>query len=100
MIIRAYGKHPVTYAPDVGEVIWARRTPADKWVRAVVLHGKRNRAGDLRIKVEWLEDDPDAGAPERDRPKAPIVAGTPGWLVIKQDPREPRLVQQISAGAR
>lgn len=100
MIIRAYGDLPATYAPDIGEVILARRTPADRWLRAVVLTAKRNRAGDVRLKIQWLEDDPHAGAPKPGKPKVPIVAGSPGWVIDKRDPTEPRLIQQIDRGSR
>lgn len=77
MIIRAYAGLPRTYAPDVGEVVMARRTPVDQFTRAVVLAARRNKEGGVRVKVQWLADNPDAGA---SGPK-PIVAGTIGWVV-------------------
>lgn len=99
MIIKKYGDLPTAYAPDVGEVIYARRTPVDKWVKAVVLMAHRNRAGNLRIKVQWLGDDPDAGAPTRYRPRVEIRAGEHAWVVVDKDPTAPRLVYQYDQGA-
>jgi len=93
-IIRAYAGLPTTYAPDVGEVVHARRTPADRWTRAVVLDYRRRRDGALRIKVQWIEANPDAGAPDK-RPRMPIKAGDTGWVVARQDPTEPPLVRQL-----
>lgn len=99
MIIRAYGGIPITYAPDVGEVVLARRTPADKMVRAVVLDARRNRAGKLRVKLQWLDSDPDAGAPHNG-PRKPIVAGTLGWVVADMAPGMPPLIRQIDGGTK
>lgn len=93
MYIRPYADLPGMYAPDIGEVLLGRRTPADRWTRAVVLDVRRTRAALLRVKVQWMEDNPDAGAPEHGRPKQPIVAGTPGVLVY--DPDLPLLVKRI-----
>lgn len=97
MIIKAYGDLPVTYAPDIGEVIKARRTPTDKWVPAIVLHVKRVRGGHVRLKIQWLGDDPDAGAPEW-RVKKPIVAGTTGPITYDPSPGAPRLIMQGTSG--
>ena len=97
MIFKAYGGLPITYAPDVGEVVMARRTPADNWVRAVVLNARRNREGNVKIKVQWMESDPGAGMRVGSEPRKPIVAGTPGFLVI--DPGEPPLIKHIDKGS-
>lgn len=91
MIIKPYGDLPRMYAPDVGEVIEARRTPADKYVRAVVLSARRNREGHVRVKLQWMEDDPDAGS----RNRAPIEAGTLGWVIVDDGPP---LIRQINRG--
>jgi hypothetical protein len=94
MIIKAYDGLPRTYAPDVGEVVLARRTKVEAFLRAVVLMVKRRRDGAVRIKVQWLDSDPEAGAWVH----SPIVAGTVGWVVETMDPTEPRMVQQITRG--
>lgn len=96
MIIRPYGELPRTYAPDVGEVVEARRTPADKFIKAVVVNVTRNREGALRVRVQWLEDNPDAGAPDK-RQRKPIKALSHGWIVVVND--MPPLLRQTSGGA-
>lgn len=93
MIFRAYGDLPITYAPDVGEVIYARRTVADPWVLAVVLAVRRNKEGHARVKVFWLGDDPDAGLDRSDYPRRPIVANTIGFLVM--NPERPALIKRV-----
>jgi C-terminal processing protease CtpA/Prc len=91
MIIRAYDGLPRTYAPDIGEVVEARRTVAEGFVRAVVLDVRRTRGGGLRVKVQWLGNDPLAGVTVR----APIEAGTVGWVVTKPDMSGSPLIMQI-----
>lgn len=77
MIIRKYKDIPATYAPDVGEIVHARRSGVDeRWVRAVVIYVQRTYAGALKVKVLWLEDDPRAGMLGK-----PIVRNTFGWVV-------------------
>lgn len=98
MIIKQYAGLPITYAPDIGEVLLARRTPADKFVRAVALDVKRRRDGAVRVKVQWLEDDSNAGLEDYNQPKVPITAGTVGWVVMSMDPTDPRLIMQIDQG--
>lgn len=95
MIIRQYGDLPTTYAPDIGEVVLARRMRAEPFLRAVVLYVKRRRDGALRIKVQWLESNPDAGY----APASPIKAGDQGIIIETLDPTEPRMIQQIDRGA-
>jgi hypothetical protein len=97
VIIKPYGELPRVYAPDIGEIIYARRTPADKLTRAVVLDARRNRDGHLRVKLQWLESNPDAGSGDP-RFNEPIRAGSYGWVVIKQDATPP-LIVQIDGGA-
>ena len=99
MIIRGYGGIPLTYAPDVGEVVWARRTPVERWVRAAVLTVRRNKAGNLKITVWWLEDDPDAGSGYEGKGSKPIRANTRGWIEIRRGPGVPPLIRQIDGGA-
>lgn len=98
MIIRGYRGVPVTYTPDEGEIVLARRTPVDRWVRAAVLYVRRNSLGDLKVTVWWLEDDPDAGTGYGDEPSTPIEANTKGWLTIRRQPGAPPLIKQISRG--
>lgn len=95
MIIRQYGHLPTTYAPDIGEVVQARRTPGDPLLRAVVLDVKRRRDGALRVKLQWLESNPNAGvlAP------SPISEGDRGWVVDHRTPGDPPLIQQVDQGA-
>lgn len=54
MIIKQYGDLPRAYAPDIGEVLEARLSVSDPWVRAVVTDVRRARGGVLRIKFVWL----------------------------------------------
>lgn len=84
------------YAPDVGEVVEARRAPVTGFVKAVVLDARRNKAGNLRVKVQWLESDPTAGVPGR-RQRKPISAGETGTIVLV-DGALP-LIRQITRGA-
>lgn len=95
MIIKPYGGLPRMYAPDVGEVVLARRSASDKFVRAVVLGAHRNRAGHLRVKLHWLESDPNAGRTDYRRLK-PLVAGTTHAVVLVPD--MPPLIRQINRG--
>lgn len=88
MIIKKYGDIPALYAPDVGEVLEARRSVVDQWVGAVVLRVQRMRAGTLRVTVVWMADDPSAGSQGK-----PIVRHTRGWIVM--DTRVP-LIRQVS----
>jgi hypothetical protein len=55
VIIRKYGEFPAISAPDIGEVVTARQSPAGEMHRAVILVAKRRRTGGLRIRVLWLE---------------------------------------------
>lgn len=99
MIIRGYAGIPMSYAPDVGEVVLARRTPVDPFVRAVVVRVRRNRARNLKITVIWLEDDPNAGTDWSGRGKRPIKAHQFGWIEVRQGRGVPPLIKQISRGA-
>lgn len=104
MIIKPYGDLPRTYAPDVGEVVEARRTGKDRFVRAVVLHVRRRSADTLEVKVHWLESDLNAGAtchPGQTVSGAltPVIAGTVGWLRDRRLEGAPPLIRQISEGA-
>lgn len=98
MIIRGYAGIPATYSPDLGEVILARRTPIDPWVRAVVVKAWRNSARNLKLKIIWLEDDPHAGAEWKGHATRPIKAHTFGWIEIKRGPGVPPLIKQIPKG--
>lgn len=90
MIIRKYGDIPVTYAPDVGEIVEARRSASDAvFVKAAVVGVRRKSKGVLEVKVQWLGDNPAAGTP--------IVMGTIGWVVVNADGR-PELIRQIPKG--
>lgn len=80
MIIRKYGDLPMVLAPDIGEVITARRSVMDPWLRAVVTYVRRQSNGLIKLSVYWLEDSPEAGS---QGPK-PIKANTRGW--IRADP--------------
>jgi hypothetical protein len=94
VIIRPYAGLPRTYAPDIGEVVEARRTLSEEFIRAVVLDVKRNREGGLRVRVQWLSSNPQSGVTG----SFPIEAGTVGWIVTKSDPAEPPMIKQIDRG--
>jgi hypothetical protein len=98
MIIRGYAGMPLTFAPDIGEVILARRTPVDPWVKAVVIRARRNSAKNLRLTVIWMEDDPHAGAEWRGHATKPIRAGQFGWIELRRGPGVPPLIKQIPKG--
>lgn len=72
MIIRKYGDLPMVFAPDVGEVVQARRAKSDPFTPAVVTVVRRKTSGKLKLTVHWLADCPTAGAP--------IMAGQKGWI--------------------
>jgi hypothetical protein len=95
MIIRKYGDMPVTYAPDVGEVVMARRSPVAKFVKAVVLKAQRRGDGQLRVKVQWLGSDPAPATTEAT--VNPIVEGTTGIVIHPLDGRPP-MIKQIARG--
>lgn len=96
MIIRGYRGIPLTYTPDEGEIVLARRTPVDKWVRAAVLYVRRNSRGNLKITVWWLEDDPTAGTEGQGPGLSPIKANTKGWVEIRRGHGVPPLIRQIT----
>lgn len=95
MIIKPYGDLPRAYAPDIGEVVDARRTPADDFTSAVVVGVRRIRSGDLKIRVQWMADNPRAGSGDP-RFNEPIKAGTLGFLVLGGD--GPPLIRQVNRG--
>ncbi len=90
MIRRKYGNRPALYLPDVGEVVLARRSAVDVFVKAVILGIDQRRDGDLKIKVQWLGDDPKAGIAG-----LPIKAGSVGWVVAKPGGWPP-MIKQIT----
>lgn len=96
MIFKPYGDLPRTYAPDIGEVVEARRSVTARWVRAVVTGVRRLRDGQLKIRVQWIESDPDAGGADPTRPIVPIVAGDVGYMMADGD--GPPLIRQIDRG--
>lgn len=104
MIIKPYGDIPRTYAPDIGEVIQARRTAGDRFVRAVVLNVRRFGAEKLQLRVQWLEDDPHAGVAghpldTKTGERVPIVAHTIGWVTQRLEEGAPPLIRQVDGGA-
>lgn len=62
------------YLPEKGEIIWARRTPVDRYLRAVVKVAWKQRDGCTKIHIVWLESDP--------VPTPPVVMATDDWLVL------------------
>lgn len=71
------------YLPAVGDIVEARRTPVDRFVKAVVLWVSVRYSGRLRVHVQWLEDDPDAGVNGMSATggRAVIRAGDKGYVV-------------------
>lgn len=97
VLIKAYAERPPMYVPDVGEVLYARRAPVEPWVKAVVLGVRRLKAGRVRLKVQWIESDPQAGVPDDDCVAVPIVAGDVGWVLMKEG--APLLAKQVHRDA-
>lgn len=111
MRIRSYEQRPHIWSPDPGEILYARRAHMDKYVLAIVEKAWRNRAGHLRMRVMWLEDDPYASPGESDgnerfegemgmrrtgpgdtRPIAPMEIG---WLTVRGSASESPLIKQV-----
>lgn len=88
MIIKGYAGRPPMEAPDLGEVLDARRTVLHPFTRAVVEKAWRGQHGELRLRVMWLEDNPAAKA---------IKHGN-GWLKIPQPLNKTFLVRRIDRG--
>lgn len=84
MIIRKYGDFPATYAPDVGEVVLARKSPVQTFRRAVVLNVRRRREGGLRVSVQFL---PGPG----EEPTPPVTINTDAT-------GRPEMIRQITSG--
>jgi hypothetical protein len=110
MYIKGYLDHPPLEAPDPGEILYARRSADDKFTLAVVEKAWRNRAGLLRVRVVWLDDDPDASPGEKDRNDRdgrglsqdaptqhmrPVAAHEVGWLTLRDPLEESPLIRQI-----
>lgn len=93
MYIRPYRDLPGMYAPDVGEVIMARRTPLYRWTRAIVLGVHRTREARLRVRLQWMEDDPNTGMVYQGRKTRPVVAGAIESFVT--DPDDSLLISRI-----
>lgn len=91
MIIKKYRDLPVTYTPDVGEVIMGRRSVVDKYTRAVVTCVHRLPTGAIKMRVTWRADNPEPGA----RGGKPIKAGDTGWIVYVPG-AQPSTIMQIS----
>lgn len=87
MMIRKYRDIPATYAPDVNELIMARRSVVDGYTKARVVLVRRTRAGRIKIRLQWMEDNPGT--------RTPIVKDTPGWVEVSNE-WWPPLIQQIS----
>lgn len=97
MIIRAYAGRPAIEAPDIGEVVYARRSPLHKWLRAVVIHARRNSMNNLKVRVQWLEGDPDAVKLKTPEKKEPIKPGDHGWIMVRHG--TPPILARINEGA-
>lgn len=109
MIIKGYRDQPLQFAPDPGEIIYARRSAQDKFTLAVVEKAWRNRAGNIRVRVMWLDDDPDASPGEKDRNDRdgsqavskgghvrPVKAYETGWLTMREPMGESPLIRQVN----
>jgi hypothetical protein len=96
MIIKGYSGVPLTFSPDIGEIVLARRNPVDRWTRAAVTRARRNNRGNLKLTVWWLEDDPHAGVAQDGRTRKPIKAHTIGYIEVRRGPGVPPLIKQIT----
>ena len=90
-VIRKYGEYPQVLVPDIGEIVEARRSMAESFIKAVVIKHRRIRSGKIRTTVEWLEDDPHAGT----NYPAPISVGDTGRVVFEPD-RMDLMIRQIT----
>lgn len=100
VIIKAYGGRPAQYAPDPGEIILARRAAVDKFTLAVVEKAWRNRDGHLRLRIVWLDNDPDAYVnddPYRPGARLKVETGERCWLILRNKWGVSPLVRQIDA---
>lgn len=111
MRIREYRQIPPIWSPDPGEILYARRAHMDKYVLAIVEKAWRNKAGHLRLRVMWLEDDPYASPGERSKNELhegeqsmrltgpgdtrPIAPMEIGWLTIRGPAGESPLIKQV-----
>lgn len=91
----------LTYMPDVGEVVEARRGRTDRFVQARVMRVEVTPRGWLRVRLVWQGGDPQAGwrgrgGQSRYRGGAPVVAGQVGWVQVPPG-RWPCLVRPCSA---
>lgn len=94
MIIREYGEFPMAFIPDIGEVIYARRSVARPWTKAAMVRkGSRGKDGKLRIQIQWLDDNPDAGTA-----KSPVVKWGIEWMAVPLE-RQRDLIRQIGHAA-
>lgn len=90
MIIRKYAQYPMLLVPDVGEIVMARPTRMDPWLKAVIVHVRRRKNGNVSFTLWWLEDYPrpaKSGEP-------PIKAGQRGWITIHPD-RIGQVIRQL-----
>lgn len=94
MIIRKYGDLPVMYTPDVHEVVHARRSVSDKYVRAVVMKIRRRSADLVEFKVCWLETDLAAVFDDKG---SPVMAGEMG-SVYTHPARQGLLIKRLDKG--
>ena len=109
MYLRGYRDRPGQFAPNPGEILYARRSPHDKWTLAAVEKAWCNRAGLVRIRVVWFEDDPDASPGEKDRNDRDgvgesqrtsrymqkVETGWNGWITLRDPLDESPLIKQV-----
>lgn len=110
MILRGYLGQPPQLAPDPGEIVYARRSEEDRFTLAAVEKAWRNRAGQIRVRVRWLAEDPYASPGERagnerdgvgastEPPKyraRRVTPGEIGWITMRQQLGESPLIKQV-----
>lgn len=89
MILKKYGKFPMTFLPDPGEVIYARRSTIRPWTKAAMVRaGQRGKDGLARIQIQWLEDNPEAGTE-----KSPVRKFGLEWLTLPPEGHPPLILQ-------
>ncbi len=78
---------PDTYIPSTGEVVYARRSASDRYLRASVWKVWPEHLGVIKVGVVWLEDDLTLDPP--------LLKATKGWLRARPWPPLIKKVEEV-----